>query len=390
MIKKIVVFLITWKTVVMLFAYIAIFIIPLRLPYSACYYFRKYIPYSMCIWGNFDGLHYMQIAEKGYNPFELPFFPFYPLTIRLFASLFHLHLLIAAQLISHVSLIITLILIRKLLRLDKNTRLYYLLCTVILLFPTSLFYGAAYNDSLFFLLATFTVYFSRKQAWGRAGIMGAFATLTRLNGLALIFLILFEYVLSKDQTVKSSWNYQEFLIKIKKTFTVQNILKSKIYSATLIPLSFIGYLSYIHRIFGDWTLVFSAMKAWGQHRLIFPLQVFWRYFKIIVLHPTFKLNYWVAVLEILFILFYIAIIIYAYKKIRPSYWVFFVISILIPSLTGTFQGMPRYGLHLYPFFLSIGYFLKNKPILFTWIYFSVSILLLFFYVVLFTRGYFVA
>jgi hypothetical protein len=132
------------------------------------------------------------------------------------------------------------------------------------------------------------------------------------------------------------------------------------------------------------------MKPWGQDKLVLPPQTMWRYIKILYLNSKLSLDYWVAFFEIGFFIFYIIVLIYSIKRIRLSYWLLFAISIAIPALTGTFQGMPRYGLHLYPLFLSIGIFLHNKNIYTQVGYFAVSLVLLFIFVALFTRGYFIA
>ncbi len=65
-------------------------------------------------------------------------------------------------------------------------------------------------------------------------------------------------------------------------------------------------------------------------------------------------------------------------------------SILIPSLTGTFAGMPRYGLHLYPFFLSVAMLLEKRPLMVKATYVAISLALLFIGICYFTRGYFFA
>lgn len=400
MLKKIFIFVLGWKLLVLLFAYFAILIFPLNSTFTLPYRYRfvynrptfieSKFPYFLWIWGNFDGYYYTSIAQRGYFLNEQPFFPFYPLLIKLVTMISHIPYLISALIISNSALILSLIVIRKILLLDKKESLLNIMYAVILLFPTSFFYGAAYNDALFLLFATLTIYFARTQSWVWASFIGALATLTRLNGLALMFVIFFEYMFSKESSLAQNWEFKVFMGKIKNMFKLRNIITSKIYSIVLIPTAFLGYLFYTKITYGSWHLVFSAMKQWGQDKITFPPQVFWRYFKIITVHPNFNLIYWIAVTEVVFVLFYIFLMIYAYRKIRFSYWIFFVISILIPSLTGTFQGMPRYGLHLYSFFLSLTLFLGRKGKLFKWIYFAVSTLLLFLYVSLFTRGYFVA
>lgn len=354
------------------------------------YTIESKIPYLLRIWGNFDGFYYIGISQRGYLTHEQPFFPFYPLLIYLLSILSSLPHLLSALVISHVALFLSLIIISRTLLIDKKNSLLYLMLFIILLFPTSLFYGAAYNDALFLLFSILSIHFARKKIWVASSIAGGIATLTRFNGLALLPFIFFEYLTKDQKNEKQTWNIKQIAKFAKRCFSPQTIIKEKFYSILLIPLTFLGYLYYIEEKFGDWNLVFSSMKLWGQDKITFPLQVFWRYIKIIVFDPTFKLNYWIALLELLFVLLYIAMMIYSYKKIRFSYWILFVVSILIPSLTGTFQGMPRYGLHLYPFFLSLSLFLTKRRLAFRLFYFIVSISLLCLFIVLFTRGYFVA
>jgi len=396
MVKRILIAFVIWKALVYAFALIAVKLLPLQIAFTPYIFDIKTLefPYLVWVWGNFDGTHYMEIARNGYHPLEHAFFPFYPILIKFLFETFkligvYLPYLISAQIISNFAFLLSLFIVYKILTLDKQNKIFSLLVGCIVLFPTSYSYGTGYNDSLFLLLATLTIYFARKRLFVLSSIMGALATLTRLNGLALAFIILLEYIVSNDNLI-NEWNLKRLIQKMKKALEFREMLSQKIFAAFLIPLSFLGYLLYVHIWHGNWNFVFSSMQVWNQNKLTFPLQVFWRYLKIIFLTPLVNLNYWVAVLELLLVLFYIFIIIYSYKKIRLSYWVFFVISIIIPSLTGTFAGMPRYALHLYPFFLSLALFLNQRNSFVKLIYFTISTLLLFLFVGLFTRGYFVA
>lgn len=375
MIKKIFLFFIIWKVVALSLSYLAVFFLP-NMAFFGSGKFGAGLPFFISVWGNFDGYHYMEIAQRGYQSLEQGFFPFFPILIRLSTIMFQIPLIISAQIISNLSFIASLFVMNKLLVYDKKGKLFNLMALIIIFFPTSFFYGAVYNDSLFLFFATLTIYLARRKNWFLSSLTGMFATLTRLNGLALFFFIIFEYVGSNNWKLKN--------------FNFKEIIKNKIYFVFLIPLGFISYLFYINNIFNSWKMLFSSMNVWNQDKLTFPLIVFWRYFKIIVLYPTFHLNYWVALFELLMVVFYIGLLFYSYKKIRLSYWVLFALSILIPSLTGTFQGMPRYGLHLFPMYLSISLYLKYSRFFIKFLYFAVSIILLIFALTLFTRGYFVA
>lgn len=383
-------FFLIWKIVVLLIALISSLIIPLDPTFTI---FRDLnnidLPYFVWIWANFDGAHYISIARLGYQTLEQPFFPLYPLFISLLNSFFSLNFVIAAILISNGAFFLSLFFMGKLYLADVGKRSLNIFFLAIILFPTSFFYGAVYTDALFLLFSLLTIYFSRKKQWVLASITGGLATLTRLNGLALFIYLFAEYVISHNDQ-KLLWNYKKILTLAKSSFSKEKILSSKVYALILIPLSFIGYLAYVHLLFKDWTLTFTTMDIWKQSSITFPPQVFWRYLKLLTLWNFDRVDYWVSILELLFVFFYLFIFLYSFKKIRLSYWILFAFSILIPWLTGTFQGMPRYGLHLYPLFLTITLLLDKKSILIKLIYFIISLILLFIFVALFTRGYFVA
>lgn len=386
MIKKIIFYFLIWKVIVFIITLFLSHIFPDIPYYQAKNLFAD--RYHELIWrfANMDGITYLRIARNGYNSTNIPFFPLYPLITRFFADIFFRHRYFApiSQIISNLSSLISLFVFYKLMQIDKQVKLFPLLLLIIFTFPTSFFYGATYNDSLFLLFASLCIYWLRRNNIAASAIFGGLATLTRLNGLALLGMILAEYFIRINKIEYFPLKY------LRLSFSLKSILKHKLYFTLLIPAAFFSFLLYIQLKFGSWYLLFSTMKIWGQDRIILLPQVFWRYFKILILYPTFKLNYWIAAIELLFVLFYIFVLIYSYNKIRISYWIFMLISFLIPSLTGTFAGMPRYALHLYPFFLSIVLLLKSTNSLIRIAYFAIALFLFCFMLALYVNGYFIA
>lgn len=385
MLKRVISFLILWKIAIFIFAAIAASFIPLKTDFVDFFDFGKNMPYFAWIWGNFDGMRYLQIARTGYLLFQQGFFPLYPLLIRIFTPIFDYNFLLSSLFISNMATLLSFLLLPSLLIFEKNISLP-LLFAAILTFPTSFFYQASYNDSLFFLLTIFVVFFARNKNFVIASIFGAFATLTRLQGLALFVFILVEFMQGENDT----WNAKKLKNLLLKSISLERIKKSKVYFSFLIPLSFLGYLAYIQLKFGSFLLLLSSMKIWNQDQIIFPIQTFVRYIKILFLYPRIDLNYAVAILELSFVLFYIFLLVFSFKRIRLSYWIFMASALLIPSFTGTFQGMPRYALHLFPAFLTITIFLQKIPVSLRYVYFAICIILSFILIALFTRGYFVA
>ena len=217
-----------------------------------------------------------------------------------------------------------------------------------------------------------------------AGILAFFATLTRLQGLALSVFFIIEYYLQVTQQTHLSRHSplptrDQCVLLLKKMW---------IY---LLPLiAFASYLLYIHINFGDWQKLFHSMHQWGQDQMTLPIQTVVRYIKILLLTPVKTLSYYIAILELMSVLWYLFILIYSWRRIRSSYWFFMLGAFLIPSLTGTFQGMPRYGIHLYPFFLSWMLFFTELPRPVRYVLAILLIVLQVVLISLFTRGYFVA
>lgn len=389
MFKKIIFFFISWKIITLFFAYLTTFILPLKTQFTAGK-FGFGFPYLFWVWGNFDGYHYLEIAQRGYQTFEHAFFPLYPLLINILQRFLNVPYLIAGQLISNLAFLIASLFIFRLAFLDNKKSLVSMILLTVFIFPTSFFYQAIYNDSLFLLLAVLTIYFARSQKWVLASIFGSLSTLARLNGLVFFIYILFEYITSKIKNEKQTWDFKQLKEGFISELNLKEVIKSRIFFIFFIPFTFLGYLTYIQSRFGNWQLLFQNLSIWNQEKIVFPLQVFFRYIKIFLIHTPTALTYWVAVIEFLFVFFYILILIYSFKRIRLSYWIFVVISLIIPTLTGSFAGMPRYGLHLYPIFLSLAMFLDRKSCLVKLIFLTVSIALFFITLAFFTRGYFIA
>ncbi|MBI2029032.1 hypothetical protein HYT02_01305 [Candidatus Gottesmanbacteria bacterium] len=371
MLKRLIITVLIWKLLLIYIVLTAVYFLPFNTtftPFKNIDIMEKDLIYSVAVFANFDGIHYLDIARRGYFKLEQPFFPFYPILVRSFVAVSGSSYIIASQLISITCLILALYYIYKLLLIDKKQNLFTLILLVILTFPTSYSYSASYNDSLFLLLATFTLYLGRVGRWRSASLVSGLAVLTRLNGLALPFFLVTEYMEHKNP---------------KKLVNISLFI--------LIPaLAFLLYLIYVQMAFGDWNLIFTTMKIWGQDKVILPMQTFWRYFKIVFVHPNIQITYFVALFEVISVLAYIMLALYTFRKIRLSYWLFMCVSFLIPAFTGTFQGMPRYALHLYPLFLGIALFLSKSSKFVRIFYFVISILLLIISLSLFSRGYFVA
>src|SRR5260221_8380286 len=181
-----------WKLLVLETTDWGVKVLPLHIGFSSyAETLADHLPLFCQVMSNFDGQHYLEIAQRGYTPLTQAFFPFYPLLIEILAHNFHLPFIVAALFISHASFFLSLVVVAQLFRLDwqkikSRPNFVLVLCLItIIFFATSLFYGAVYNYALFFLLSTLTLGAGRSRKWFLASILGALSTFTRLNVLAL-------------------------------------------------------------------------------------------------------------------------------------------------------------------------------------------------------------
>jgi Gpi18-like mannosyltransferase len=146
-----------------------------------------------------DALHYLSIAEHGYNKHNIVFFPFYPFLIRIFNITLnnsYVSSLIISNMFFLLDLLVLLLIINiayknTILREARNFIIFLSLFSFVL-FPTSFFTSLAFTESTFIFFSWLTLLFVIKNSNVYASIFSFLASLTRINGifhLPLAFLI---------------------------------------------------------------------------------------------------------------------------------------------------------------------------------------------------------
>lgn len=373
---KILALFLTSRLVFLIFAYLAIIFIPLHEGYLAKKHYAE-IPNLIWEWANFDGRHYLTIAREGYNNFEFAFFPLYPALVSLVHSIVDIRRLYIGILISLLSFLAAMFVIKKIIRLDFKERIATSSLFFLSFFPLAFFYNAVYADSLFLLSSSLSFYFARKGNWVLSGTFGCLSTLTRLAGLALVPALALEWYLQNPKKTKE-WG-QTIIAFLRKAAI-----------APALTISGLGlYMLYLQIFHGDWFLFQRSMVAWNQHEFTLLPQVMFRYLKIFLLVEKDLLVYWVAVLEFVSFFLYMGLAFYVAKKIRLSYGVFMVALLFLVTFTGTLAGTPRYILHLFPAFLGMALLFEKRKVL-SFVVFILFLALGAILTGLFTRGYFVA
>jgi Gpi18-like mannosyltransferase len=381
-----------------LFHLIVFLFVPKFIPYLGFFPYKEiaegyHLPSFVTSLANFDGVHYIGIATRGYAQFEQAFFPLYPLLIYLTGFIFWKNYLLAGVLISSASFFTGLFFFKEYLKMilehpsKKSILSSWRWAQLLLLaFPSSFFFTTVYTEGLFFLLAALSFYFLKKEKYVLAAFTIFFASLTKVVGVFLIIPVLVCF-----------WK------KTGKKALISTLNKNKTF---LLPVlaPFIGlgsYCLYLWQTTGDPLFFVHAQAAFGANRathfLPFPIAIY-RYIRIFVT-ANHDFQYFIAVVEFCCFALFFTVLCYELWKIiknrknaafsfyeRLSLNIFSFMNLLLHSSTGTFSSMPRYVLMSLSFFVVLGE-IKNRYVkLGLVIVFGVLHLLLFGF---FMQGYFV-
>jgi Gpi18-like mannosyltransferase len=381
MLKKILFSFLTWRAALFLIAFLSIYFLPVfgaRFPYADRVLEITHLPYWVWGFGNFDGVHYLRIAQDGYlAQYSQAFFPLFPILIRFFSFIFPRTLSLDLRLftdpayfysgiiLSNVFFLGAIYVLYKLIAIDFKKDIAFLSVILLLVLPTSYFFGSIYTESLFLLLAVSAIYLIRKGNFFWAAVLISLSTVTRITGVLLIPLYLVEVFQSKKK-INYVW-------------------------ALVTPLGILAYMYYLKVAFNDPFYFLTSQPVFGAGRIgngiVLLPQVIYRYIKIFLTTNILSLPFFNAFLEFMSTLVPLAFLVAFIKKMRLSYWVFSISALLLGTLTGTFSSMPRYALISVIFLLPL---LIRRFRKFFWPVAVVSAVLGIFLLMLFVRGYWVA
>ncbi len=323
-------------------------------------------------WLNFDGRNYLKIADDGYDPRYLidlrVFFPLYPLLVRGLSLNFLLNPVIVGLGISLIAFVGAVLVFNVNMindKIEKERRLRTVLA--LLSFPTSFFFASFYTESLFLLLVLLTFYYLHKKNFIGASLVTALATATRITGLALIIPLVWEAIQHYKKTRKISW------------------------SVFIGPTGVFLYALYIQLFGGGAISIISSQKNWNKPLGVFGPLVALKdgFLKFLYGSAVTKGDFFgrsMEILEFVFAVLLLFFILYSYKKVKMTYWLYMLASVVPIFFSGVLSSVHRYMAVLFPIYIVIG----SLPKKYYYPAIAISLLLLAYMSSLFLRGYWVA
>jgi hypothetical protein len=330
--------LIGWRIFVTIAGIIGFFMLNQNaLPYIAA----KYGP-VWDMWTRWDGGHYLNIAANSYRePYLAAFFPLYPMLTRATSDLFHVNLAAAGLAVSHLALLGALYFVFKLAKEIISKDAAYITVLLLLFFPFSMFYGMLYTESLFLFLAAGSLYFARKENLPMTFLFSFAAALTRNIGVLLLFPLAVEY-------------YGRYGRQINE----------KIYALFGPILGLLVYMIYLFKKFGTPFQFIYAQKAWGHKVVLDPvISLQDKFGKLALVMDNYDIFLGVEIIcGLTFIL--LAILLFRKKYNIPKSLAVFTVAMLLPGLIqDRWTSVNRYVIVLFPTFMLLAFWLKDRPIL---------------------------
>lgn len=308
---------------------------------------------------NWDGRHYLNIAEFGYGQsFQYAFFPLYPALIR-FLTYFTHNFLASALIISIASSYLGLQLLYKLISLDFGMKLAREVILKMLFFPTSFFLVTAYSEGLFIFLSVASFYFFKKRRFCFAAVFALLSSLTRLVGVVVLIVLIIE-------VIRIGVNRKNWIVFLS-------------------PLGFLSYCSFLWQTTGNPFYFIVAELHW-QRAITFPWIGFWATIQNLA-QPNFIIKYFHTLWDLIFAIFGVGMVIRGYRFLPFRYAFFGFISLAIPLLTTSLTSIPRFLLPIFPIFILTA---KIKNSFFNFSYQLFSVMLLSLFIVLYINGYWIS
>jgi hypothetical protein len=140
------------------------------------------------VWARWDSYWFLRIADSGYHwPSSTPaFFPLTPLAIRAVGLATGGHLVVAGVLVSLAAGAAATVLLHRLAMRLTDAATARRAVVALLVFPTSLFLGAVYSESVYLLAAVGALLLAERRQLVLASLVAGLAILTRVQGLALL------------------------------------------------------------------------------------------------------------------------------------------------------------------------------------------------------------
>lgn len=218
-------------------------------------------------WTTYDSQHFFSIARGGYTTDTIPFFPLYPLLLKL-AGPNEVVMALWGVVLSNAAFFAGLVALHRLTTLDHNQRVATLAVWLLAFSPLTCVFSAVYTESVFLLLLVTSFLAARHNRWGWAGALGGLAALTRNSGPLIFVALLLEWRRARrsgtDAVTQGEKKERAASSRCSLTVSSQRRVAASALLPCLLPLlGFLAFQGYIAARFGGLSGV-TSHGAYGR------------------------------------------------------------------------------------------------------------------------------
>lgn len=333
-------------------------------------------------WTRWDALHYVKIAELGYEGaiengqhLFLVFFPLFPYLMRA-VSVVTGNTQLAGMIVSTLAYAGGCVYLYKIGEKHAGKEGGRNLALITSVFPFAFFFGGVMTEGVFLFLSAAVLYYLDEHKWWIAIALGALATMTRVQGVLLGIPALVEafMVYRPDKALKDkNWSMIKGFI-------------GRCASFLLMLLGLLYYLWINYRVEGDpFRFMYYQKNHWsqGEGNIFHTVSYLFRYSFDGSYNLSAKAAMWIP--QMILVIVSIAFLIFAVKKIRPMYYFYGAAYILLTFSTPWLLSGSRYFACHIPLFLLLAVIGSKRKKMF-WMLVIVSAMLQMIYLTGFLQG----
>lgn len=297
--------------------------------------------YGLDIWARWDSAFFIRIAKHGYDAASAAFYPLYPGLVAGLGRVFGGQYVLAGIVVSLAACLGAFVLLYRLAEERLGAAGGYRAVLYLAVFPTALFLGAVYAESLYLLLCVAAFVLAERRLFLAAGAVAGLAILTRVTGVALL-----------PALAVIAWPDRRALAKLAVAIPIAAVYPLVLWQQLGDPWRFWGAQDLWHR---------HLSKAGPLGGIRDGIAALWRAAPggAGPQHATA-----VNVEGLVFLVLFVALTVIAWRRFGASYGLFAALSLAIPlslpSARWPLLSLPRFGLPVFPFFLALAW-LGTRP-----------------------------
>jgi hypothetical protein len=291
------------------------------------------------MWARWDSGWYLGIVRDGYSlrgrilgaQSNFAFFPLYPYAVKAISMVLpaaartDLAYLVIGVVLSNLCLLGGLVLVRQLVaESEGESALARRTVWLMLLFPTSFFFGCFFTEALFLLISVAALTAARRHCWWAAGLLGGLLAVTRPNGVLIAVPLAFAYLAARDWQPRRIGPDAGWLL--------------------LVPAGLLAYMLALLPITGDLLAPVKIQAAWGKIAAT-PWDT--------LFDPRYPFPYTTAIERwVILALLVVAARSFWLLKER-THAVYAAVFLAAPLFTGVLDSQARYAAPLFPLFAAL-------------------------------------